>query len=31
VVEALWRVLQWGIRDRLLRRGSGNASETRST
>jgi apolipoprotein N-acyltransferase len=31
VVEALWRVLQWGVRDRLLRRGSKNPSATRST
>jgi apolipoprotein N-acyltransferase len=31
VVEALWRVLQWGIRDRLLRRGPKNPSATRST
>jgi apolipoprotein N-acyltransferase len=31
VIEALWRVLQWGIRDRFLRRSSKNSTATRST
>jgi apolipoprotein N-acyltransferase len=31
VVEALWRVLLWGIRDRFLRRGSTKPSKTRAT
>jgi apolipoprotein N-acyltransferase len=31
VVEALWRVLQWGIRDRLLRRASKKPSAPPST
>jgi apolipoprotein N-acyltransferase len=31
VVEALWRVLLWGIRDRLLRRGSTKPSKSPTT